>query len=105
VSVREDRMSPDPNLVVEALRGHLIPNGMVCTKCKTALPHAQAIAEMWDENVTIGVGFFKREPAVQELIAAARAVSDEYRREYGTLFDFGKVERLRDALNAFEETA
>jgi hypothetical protein len=111
-----ERMTPDPDLVVEALRKLSLMEEVASDKggpplyvaaavaiVKGILPHAEAIAEIWDENFTVGVEFFAREPAVQELIAALREVVEGYEAPEPSDFDWtGWYFRATSALAALD---
>jgi hypothetical protein len=83
-------ITPDPNLVVEALRGYVadvehLPRYLY--PLRDALPHAEAIAELMAESAEsyikrtrptrpplVDAPMLGREPAIQALITAAREV-------------------------------
>lgn len=120
-------MNPDPNLVVEALRrirngkdyapwsldegwGHRLKKKEMQVLAEDALPHAEAIAEMWPNILEETCCHMETEdPAVQELIAAAREhLEAEERAGWGqtpeTVEAYVRLSKLtRAALKNLEE--
>jgi len=103
-------MTTDIELVMEALRkarSHIASPRTTVSPVEAvqaieeALPHAEAIAEQWPADKLFAL-LAGREPAIQELIAAARRVVSEARENDGTLLGHS-IRSLRTALEKVEE--
>jgi hypothetical protein len=110
-------VNPDPTIVVEALRTILqtfaeerpkVVAGVADHVAHTALPHAEAIAEMWKASAPLyhehAVDALHVSPfAVQELIAAARDADEAAGLNGSGVKMAAGLRRIHAALKPFEK--